>query len=174
MFNALKLVQNLAAVLSGKLLAGIISGVANVLFQDQLSKLVPEEASQTYGIATNMLLNVGVLSMSIISSAILPAYDNQVPKELMENLMFSDEMWRIVYSTSVFASLLAGILILCFFRDPAPCELTQDIVRIEDELSDIAVHLSSEEVQLSKTRLEALKIQLENVSQKVYRFDSET
>ena len=74
--NLIKLANNFVVVILGRLLAGCVSGVASVLFQDQLRKMIPEEAMQTYGISTNALINVGVLGGSIVSSVILPTYDD--------------------------------------------------------------------------------------------------
>jgi MFS family permease len=128
-FTVLKLVENTACIMVGRLVNGLLIGMTSVCLSHAISNTVPAKESQKYGGFVNAGFGIGIFFSNLLG-LIIPL-DKGNPGDV--DRMLEDQNWRIILGFPLAIQLYCIIVLIWFIK----YDSINDLLQNESETSPI-------------------------------------
>lgn len=113
LFTGLTLIVNLYAIVIGRFMHGLATGVFMTGAPRILDETVPSHLLGTFGTYTNVYANLGIMVVMLLGFG-LPSGDDSDPSN--KALLEADEFWRVIYGFPIITLTIGVTLLLTYFK----------------------------------------------------------
>ena len=113
LFTGLTLIVNLWAIVIGRFMHGLATGVFMTGAPRILDETVPSHLLGTFGTYTNIYANLGIMAVMVLGFG-LPSGDDSTPHD--KKLLEDDDFWRVIYGFPMLTLTIGVTLLLTYFR----------------------------------------------------------